>query len=64
MREHKQKRILITLLLGLVLLALCLPVNAFAEDTEHSVDYESGISVHTKVPVMSQNSLIKKADVV
>lgn len=57
MREHKQKRILITLLLGLVLLALCLPVNAFAEDTEHSVDYESGISVHTKVPpsIMSGN---------
>ena len=50
MREHPQSRILISLLLGLILLALCLPVCAFAEDTEFSDGDEAGISLVTTVP--------------
>lgn len=50
MREHKQKRILITLLLGLVLFALCLPVNVIAEAKEYSDGQDSGISLSTVVP--------------
>ena len=50
MREHTQSRIFITLLLGLILLALCLPVCAFAEDSEFSDGDEAGISLTTTVP--------------
>ena len=50
MREHTQSRILISLLMGLILLALCLPVCAFAEDAEYSDGDEAGISLITNVP--------------
>ncbi|SDM02273.1 LPXTG-motif cell wall anchor domain-containing protein [Sarcina sp. DSM 11001] len=50
MREHSQSRIIISLLLGLILLALCLPVCAFAEDAEFSDGDEAGISLVTAVP--------------
>ena len=50
MREHKQSRILISLLLGLILLALCLPVCAFADTSEMSNGDEAGISLSTTVP--------------
>ena len=49
MREHKQSRIILSLLLGLLLLA-CLPVCAFAEPSELSDGDEAGISLSTKVP--------------
>ena len=49
MREHKQSRIILSLLLGLLLLA-CLPVCAFADTTELSDGDEAGISLSTKVP--------------
>ena len=49
MREHKQSRIILSLLLGLVLLA-CLPVCAFADTSELSDGDETGISLSTKVP--------------
>lgn len=50
MREHKQSRIILSLLLGFILLALCLPVCAFAEDAELSDGDETGISLTTSVP--------------
>ena len=50
MREHKQSRIILSLLLGLLLLALCLPVCAFAEPSELSDGDEAGISLSTIVP--------------
>lgn len=50
MREHKQSRIILSLLLGLILLAFCLPVCAFADTTELSDGDEAGISLSTKVP--------------
>jgi hypothetical protein len=50
MREHKQSRIILSLLLGFILLALCLPVCAFAEDAELSDGDEIGISLTTSVP--------------
>ena len=49
MREHKQSRIILSLLLGLILLA-CLPVCAFADTSELSDGDEAGISLSTKVP--------------
>ena len=49
MREHTHSRIILSLLLGLLLLA-CLPVCAFAEPTELSDGDETGISLSTKVP--------------
>lgn len=50
MREHTQSRIILSLLLGLILLALCLPVCAFAEDAKYSDGDEAGISLITTVP--------------
>lgn len=50
MREHTQSRILLSLLLGLLLLVLCLPVSAFAEDAQLSDGDEAGISLSTTVP--------------
>lgn len=50
MREHTQSRIILSLLLGLILLALCLPVCAYAEDAELSDGDETGISLITSVP--------------
>ena len=49
MREHKQSRIILSLLLGLILLA-CLPVCAFADTSELSDGDEAGISLSTTVP--------------
>ena len=49
MREHKQSRIILSLLLGLILLA-CLPICAFADTSEISDGDEVGISLSTKVP--------------
>ena len=49
MREHKQSRIILSLLLGLLLLA-CLPVCALADTSEISDGDETGISLSTKVP--------------
>ena len=49
MREHKQSRIILSLLLGLILLA-CLPVCAFADTSELSDGDEARISLSTKVP--------------
>ena len=49
MREHKQSRIILSLLLGLILLA-CLPVCALADTSELSDGDEAGISLSTKVP--------------
>ena len=49
MREHKQSRIILSLLLGLLLLA-CLPVCAFAEPSELSDGDETGISLSAIVP--------------
>ncbi|MBQ9662979.1 MAG: LPXTG cell wall anchor domain-containing protein [Oscillospiraceae bacterium] len=50
MGEHTQSRIILSLLLGLILLALCLPVCAYAEDAEFSGGDEAGISLTTTVP--------------
>ena len=50
MGEHKQCRITLSLLMGLILLAFCLPVCAFAETTELSDGDEKGISLSTTVP--------------
>ena len=49
MREHKQSRIILSLLLGLILLA-CLPICAFADTSELSDGDEAGISLSTTVP--------------
>ena len=49
MREHKQSRIILSLLLGLLLLA-CLPVCAFADTSELSDGDEAGISLSAIVP--------------
>ena len=49
MTEYKQSRIILALLLGLILLD-CLPVYAFAEDTEFSDGDEAEISLSTTVP--------------
>lgn len=50
MGEHKQCRIILSLLMGLILLAFCLPVCAFAETSELSDGDEKGISLSTTVP--------------
>ena len=50
MREHKQSRIILSLLLGLLLLAFCLPACAFADTSEISDGDEAGISLSTTVP--------------
>ena len=50
MREHTTSRIIILLLQGVLLLALCLPVCAFAETSELSDGDEKGISLSTTVP--------------
>ena len=50
MGEYKQCRIILSLLMGLILLAFCLPVCAFAETTELSDGDAAGISLSTTVP--------------
>lgn len=50
MREHKQSRIILSLLLGLILLAFCLPICVFADTSELSDGDEAGISLSTNVP--------------
>ncbi len=49
MKEYKQCRIVLSLLMGLILLA-CLPVCAFADTSEMSNGDEAGISLSTTVP--------------
>lgn len=50
MKEYRQCRIIPSLLMGLILLAFCLPVCAFAETSELSDGDEKGISLSTTVP--------------
>ena len=50
MREHTTSRIIILLLQGVLLLALCLPVCAYADTSELSDGEERGISLSTTVP--------------
>lgn len=50
MREHTQSRILISLLLGLILLALCLPVNVLADTSDISDGDGTDISISVTVP--------------
>jgi len=50
MRVQKQCRIILSLLMGLILFAFCLPVCAFAEPAELSDGDEKGISLSTTVP--------------
>ena len=50
MKEYRQCRIILSLLMGLILLAFCLPVCAFADTSELSDGDEAGISLSTKVP--------------
>ena len=50
MGQYRQYRIILSLLMGLILLAFCLPVCAFAETSELSDGDEKGISLSTTVP--------------
>lgn len=50
MGEHKQCRIILSLLMGLILLAFCLPICAFAETSELSDGDKKGISLSATVP--------------
>ena len=50
MKEYRRCRIVLSLLMGLILLAFCLPVCAFAETSELSDGDEKGIALSTTVP--------------
>lgn len=63
MREHKQSRIILSLLMGLILSAFCLPICAFASPSELSDGDEQGILLSTTVPpsiISGADSVYKK----